>query len=81
MLGGVCRLRLPNGLVLEGDKPLKPATGTNPNPFFKRPENQLQTSTPETVTGSVQVYDLPTEAGRTYVLVTESGRNQPEKKR
>jgi alpha-L-fucosidase 2 len=80
-LGGVCRLRLPNSLVLAGNKSLKPAVGTNPNPFFKLPENQFQTSTPETVIGAVQVYDLPTEAGKTYVLVTESGRSQREKKR
>jgi alpha-L-fucosidase 2 len=80
-LGGVCRLRLPNSLVLAGNKSLKPAVGTNPNPFFKLPENQFQTSTPETVVGAGQVYDLPTEAGKTYVLVTESGRSQREKKR
>ncbi|MFN8354485.1 MAG: glycoside hydrolase family 95 protein [Spirosomataceae bacterium] len=61
VLGGVCRLKLPN--LLKGA--LKPAQGKNPNLFYQVPENQYQSTTPES-NGSV--FDLVTEKGKTYIL-------------
>ncbi len=67
-LGGNCRLRVPGTLVATIGT-LKPATGTNPNPFYALPESQYRTRTPETATNGSVVYDLATVAGKAYVLV------------
>ncbi|RYC67730.1 glycoside hydrolase family 95 protein [Spirosoma sordidisoli] len=68
-LGGLCRLRVPNALTGTANAQLRPATGSNPNPFFKLPQNQYQTRSPEQATNGVSVYDLATEAGKEYILV------------
>jgi alpha-L-fucosidase 2 len=72
LLGGNCRLRVPNVLKLQNG--LHAATGINPNPFY-----QL-TATPKPIISAkakltpvklkaTQLYDLPTQAGKTYTLV------------
>nr|WP_254448578.1 hypothetical protein [Spirosoma rhododendri] len=70
--GGVCRLRLPGQLRLAGKNPLVPAKGTNPNPFYQLPDNAYRTRQPNEQTAGFSVYDLPTEPGKTYVLLGQS---------
>lgn len=73
-LGGNCRIRVPNDLALAKGKDLKPASGTNPNPFFetanvKNPIVSESAKLNELNLVSTQLYDLPTEAGKIYSLV------------
>lgn len=70
-LGGNCRLRLPNTLVASGNARLRPAVGSNPNPFYQLPQNQYQTTAPERAGNGYVVYDLATEKGKQYVLVSK----------
>jgi alpha-L-fucosidase 2 len=65
-IGGNCRLRVPNALT---GTTLQVAKGPSSNPFFKLPENQYRTRTPEEVTNGAMVYDLATSPGKEYVLV------------
>lgn len=73
LLGGNCRLRTPNTLVLSGKVVLKPAAGKNTNPFYDldttpAPLNHA-TAAPEKLAISEGIlYDLPTTAGQTYTL-------------
>ncbi|MGA0559605.1 glycoside hydrolase family 95 protein [Larkinella sp. VNQ87] len=69
-LGGNCRLRVTTPLKSSGKTGLKTATGNNPNPFYELPENQYQTTSPETSGNGVWAYDLPTEAGKEYILLS-----------
>jgi len=72
-LGGNLRLRAPNELAASDGAVLQAASGANPNPFFQSPSikaplisasaNLNEVALPPTV-----AYDLPTEAGRAYVL-------------
>lgn len=62
VLGGNCRLKLPNALP---NAKLQPAKGKNPNSFYAVFENKYQTTTPE---ASGFVYDLPTEKNKIYIL-------------
>ena len=74
-LGGNLRLRVPNGMKLSVGS-LKKVTGKNPNPFYQTEEtpapvvsskaNIAPLALKETV-----VYDLPTQSGKTYILVTQ----------
>lgn len=73
-LGGNCRIRVPNEVALEEGNDLKPASGTNPNPFFETAnvKNQIVSESAklnELNLVSTQLYDLPTEAGKIYSLV------------
>ncbi len=73
-LGGNCRIRVPNEVVLAKDNSLKPASGTNPNPFFetanvKNPVISENAKLNKVALPSTQLYDLPTEAGKTYSIV------------
>ena len=75
-LGGNLRVRTPNALKLTNGSGLKPAAGENPNMFYltqKTPAPVLSAkasltslSLKETV-----LYDLPTQAGKTYVFVAQ----------
>ncbi len=72
-LGGNCRLRVPNGLVLSDGTPLAAATDDNPNPFFATQQVQAPLISPsanlnDVVLPPTELYDLPTEPGQTYVL-------------
>jgi alpha-L-fucosidase 2 len=75
-LGGNCRLRVPNELVSSDGTPLQPATGRNPNSFFDTPEIKepiISSSADlnEVVLPPSVLVDLPTEAGKSYVLVAK----------
>jgi alpha-L-fucosidase 2 len=75
-LGGNLRLRVPNELVTsEGGAPAV-ATGENPNPFFatptiKAPLIASSANLNEVVLEPTFVYDIPTQAGRSYRLVAK----------
>jgi len=74
-LGGNCRLRVPNEMVLVGGAaPLQAASGKNPNEFFatptlKKPLISSAAKLNEVVLRKTFEYDLPTEAGEGYVLM------------
>lgn len=80
-LGGNCRLGVPNEIEQKGKNVLYPASGRNQNPYFEipdikkpliSPEAKLNDTKPTTdkqpVTNKRFIYDLPTEAGKTYIL-------------
>lgn len=73
-LGGNCRLRVPNPLTLSDGTPLQAAEGPNPNSFFaapsiKPPLIDSSVDLNDVVLEPTLLFDLPTEAGQTYVLV------------
>jgi len=73
-LGGNCRIRIPNEMELKGRTKLKKAEGKNPNPFFETPEIKKPIISSEAKLNPVEIkesimYDFPTEAGKTYVLI------------
>jgi alpha-L-fucosidase 2 len=73
-LGGNCRLRVPNNVVLVNGKALKQAKGENPNLFFatvkvKDPLISEKASLNEVNLKPTLLYDLPTEAGKTYTII------------
>ena len=75
-LGGNCRLRVPNNLIADAGITLKPATGINPNPFYRIDEVTApvisekaklnKPNIPETV-----VYDFQTQEGKVYTLISK----------
>ncbi|MBN1117201.1 MAG: glycoside hydrolase family 95 protein [Bacteroidales bacterium] len=74
-LGGNCRIRVPNSLELKnGEKPAE-AKSENANPFFATPLiKKPLISKPETIKEinlkKEYSYDIPTEKGKKYILVT-----------
>ncbi len=75
-LGGNLRLRTPNAMKLSTGGGLKKATGKNTNPFFYVEETpapiisyKANTAPPELK--ETVVYDLATQAGRTYTFVAQ----------
>jgi alpha-L-fucosidase 2 len=73
-LGGNCRIRVANEVVLVGGKNITLAKGENPNPFFALYKVKDPLISPDAKLNPVKlnptfVYDLPTESGKTYVLV------------
>ncbi len=73
-LGGNCRIRVPNELVLQDGTSVQPAQGENPNPFFetakiKEPIVSPSADVNEVVLKPTVALDLPTEKGKTYTLV------------
>ena len=72
-LGGNLRLRLPNQLTLIGGGQLKAASGENPNPFYYVAETPAPIISPKARLTNIELpevvtYDVPTEAGKTYVF-------------
>src|SRR5690606_29056191 len=72
-LGGNLRLRLPNELTLIGDGQLNAASGENPNPFYYVTETPAPIISPQAQLTNIELaevvtYDVPTEAGKTYVF-------------
>ncbi len=67
--GGICRLRLPGQVRMSGKNQLKAAQGVNPNSFYQLPASAYRTRQPNDPTPGYSVYDLPTEPGKTYVLL------------
>ena len=73
-LGGNLRLRLPNEMKLNTGLTLKKATGENTNPFYQLDETPAPLVSQKARIVSQQLkptvlYDLPTQAGRIYILV------------
>lgn len=76
-LGGNLRLRTADGLVMKNGKSLSPAEGDNPNPYYAVPEIPDPLIADASKIGVVPqdglcLYDVDTEAGKTYVFVSES---------
>lgn len=76
LLGGNCRLRIFNNLKLEGSGMLKEAKEKNPNPFFRTPENPAPLISEKAALTLPQLkptilYDLNTQAGKSYTLVRD----------
>lgn len=72
-LGGNCRIRVPNEILLTVNTKLKKAEGKNPNSFFETPEIPKAMISNEAKLNPVEIknnfiYDFPTEAGKTYTL-------------
>lgn len=70
-LGGICRIR--TSIPLTGNPALVEATGENPNPFYQTPAVKQPLISEEARLNKVELketylYDLPTEAGKTYEL-------------
>lgn len=70
-IGGVCRLRTLTPLKGKG---LRSAKGENPNPLFATFEGLEPIISPEAKLNPVELkktylYDLPTQAGKTYTLI------------
>jgi alpha-L-fucosidase 2 len=72
LLGGNCRLRVPNALAGNGKAVLKASSGKNSNPFYDTdliPAPLVHaTSVEKPVVQEGVLYDLSTVAGQTYVL-------------
>ncbi|MGD9931262.1 MAG: glycoside hydrolase N-terminal domain-containing protein [Mangrovibacterium sp.] len=73
-LGGNCRIRVPNEVVQAAGDGLVAAAGTNRNPFFEttqveKPLISEAAQLNELDLDQTYVYDLPTEAGKTYSIV------------
>ena len=69
-LGGLCRLRSENPLEGEG---LTPANGENTNPLYHVPQVEAPIINPNAKLNKVELrqstmYDIMTEAGKTYVI-------------
>jgi alpha-L-fucosidase 2 len=75
-LGGNLRLRVPNEMKLNTGSVLKKATGKNSNPFYQVEEtprpiiSEKATMMPPELRKTF-LYDLLTQAGKTYVFVSE----------
>jgi alpha-L-fucosidase 2 len=74
-LGGNLRLRVPNAIKLSTGGSLKIATGKNVNPFYEIEETAAPVIVDKTGITPPQlketaVYDLPTQAGKMYTLVS-----------
>jgi alpha-L-fucosidase 2 len=72
-LGGNCRIRVPNELILVKKYGIKPANGDNPNPFFENPEIKTPLLAENIMMNKVSLnntylYDLPTKPGKKYQL-------------
>ncbi|MFO7999643.1 MAG: glycoside hydrolase family 95 protein, partial [Marinilabilia sp.] len=74
-LGGNCRIRVPNEVVLSDGSGLKKASGVNPNPFFDKPQIKDPLISGSAELNEVKLpptkeYDLKTRKGETYTLVS-----------
>lgn len=73
-IGGNLRVRVPNELTLKNGGNLKQASGENPNLFYQVPITADPIVSPEAKIdlpdlGETSVYDLQTEAGKTYEFI------------
>ena len=69
-LGGNCRIKV-NGALTSRDARLEPAAGENPNPLMAKPDqvpfvNNALALNPELNPDPGNIFDFPTEAGKTY---------------
>ena len=73
-LGGNLRLRVPNAMKLSTGGTLKTATGKNANPFYSVEETPAAIISKKAAImlpelNETKVYDLQTEAGKTYTVI------------
>lgn len=78
-LGGVCRLRLPNAIELEGKGTLQQAIGENPNPYFQAKDIAAPVISGQAKLNQLQLkptlsFDLLTVPGQTYVLTRPNSK-------
>ena len=75
-MGGNCRIRVPNEVILKKGRGLKQASGDNPNVFFKK----VQVKNPlivrsvklnEVKLEQTFLYDMPTRPGTKYIIITK----------
>jgi alpha-L-fucosidase 2 len=77
LLGGNLRIRTAVALTLSGAGNLNPASGVNPNPFFRTQEplapviSEKAALKPPAVKPTVE-YDLDTEVGKVYQLIVKN---------
>jgi alpha-L-fucosidase 2 len=76
-IGGNLRLRLPNEITLPGAVSLKKANGKNSNTFYRTEDIPEPIVSPKATIDMPKLkktflYDLPTERGKTYVLVAKN---------
>ncbi|MBO9564245.1 MAG: glycoside hydrolase family 95 protein [Niastella sp.] len=73
LLGGNCRLRLPNAVSPAGKATLRPAAGKNTNPYYAIDETPAPlihgTGTEQLNAQEGLLYDMNTRAGEVYTLV------------
>lgn len=77
VLGGNCRLRVPNELASDGKNVLKAAVGVNPNKFYvidevKQPIISEKAKLNRPVVPETILYDIQTKPGEIYTLRNES---------
>jgi alpha-L-fucosidase 2 len=75
-LGGNLRLRVPNEMGLSSNASLKKAIGKNSNPFYQVEETPAPVVSEKAAVALPDLkptflYDLPTQAGKIYTLVTQ----------
>jgi alpha-L-fucosidase 2 len=75
-LGGNLRLRVPNEMGLSTNASLKKAIGKNSNPFYQVEETPAPVVSEKAAVALPDLkptflYDLPTQAGKIYTLVTQ----------
>jgi alpha-L-fucosidase 2 len=75
-LGGNLRLRTSNLMRLSTGGVVKQATGKNPNPFYQVEETPAPIISDKASITPLQlretlVYDLPTQAGKSYTFITQ----------
>jgi alpha-L-fucosidase 2 len=73
-LGGNCRIRVGNEMVMADGKEIKQASGENPNPFFdvvkiKDPLISKEAKLNPVNLKPTYLYDFPTKAGKTYTII------------
>jgi alpha-L-fucosidase 2 len=73
-IGGNLRIRVPNQMKLSNGRGLQKAVGENTNPFYQTEKTATPVISPKaTITlpqlKETELYDLPTQAGKTYTLV------------
>jgi alpha-L-fucosidase 2 len=76
LLGGNCRMRSANRMRPDGEFKLLTAKGENPNPFYelpriKKPLISEKAQSNRMDPGASFLYDIPTEAGRSYRLLAD----------
>jgi alpha-L-fucosidase 2 len=76
VLGGNCRIRVPNPLVLKSKGSISTAVGENVNPFYENPEIHepvisTQAGLTEFELKKTYLYDIQTISGKTYIFERE----------
>lgn len=75
-MGGNCRIRIPNEVIVKKGGSVKQASGDNPNPFYKSPSVKSPLISKSAKLNEVKLqetllYDLPTKAGAKYIIIAK----------